>query len=511
MNILKHTKIILVFMSVSVIFFSCEKDYPTKTELESYQFSGLDEKGGTWKTVLLTDPEQIKIDAPQNINSTEYKSELESAKKIIGSNANVNNDWTNNPIIRWNEIARELAAKYNLTPAPNADGTYPAPSAANPGVYPYFPFAHPPYAARVFAYLSAAQFDGMISAWHYKFKYNRPAIHITDNTIKPFYPTASLPSYPSDGAVIAAVSRDILSAMFPLEKEHLKLKADEMKQCLISGGINVDSDIIAGDSLGRGIAKLYLSRASTDGMSRAQVSKSISDSIATAAFNRFGWKWQNMESPQRPVGIAPMYGSLKLWNVPNVEVVRPLPPPAIGSPEYKIASDELISIKDNLTINQRRIANWWSDGLGTYTPPGHWNRFATDYIIKYKMNPIRAARVYAYLNMAIHDAGISCWDAKYYYHYPRPIQVMPGYKTNLGTPNFPGYTSGHSTFSAAAASVLAYIFPVEKTQVDYWAKEASESRIYGGIHFRFDCEAGLIQGKKVAEYTLQKAMKDGAL
>ena len=55
------------------------------------------------------------------------------------------------------------------------------------------------------------------------------------------------------------------------------------------------------------------------------------------------------------------------------------------------------------------------------------------------------------------------------------------------------------------------IFPVEKTQVDYWAKEASESRIYGGIHFRFDCEAGLIQGKKVAEYTLQKAMKDGAL
>jgi hypothetical protein len=59
------------------------------------------------------------------------------------------------------------------------------------------------------------------------------------------------------------------------------------------------------------------------------------------------------------------------------------------------------------------------------------------------------------MNMAIVDAGISCWDAKYYYHYPRPIQVIPGFKTILGTPNFPAYTSGHSTFSAAAAEVLS--------------------------------------------------------
>ena len=322
------TKKLLFCFAMSVIFLSCEKEYPTKSEFQPYQFSGLDEKGGTWKTVLLTDPEQIKIDAPQDITTNNYKSELDASKKLIGSSTNANNDWTNNPIIRWNEIARELAAKYNLTPAPNSDGTYPAPSAANPGVYPYFPFAHPTYTARVFAYLSAAQFDGMISAWHYKYKYNRPAMHIVDNTIKPFYPATSLPSYPSDGAVIAAVSRDILSAMFPLEKDYLKQKAEDMKQSLKSQGINVDSDIISGDSLGRGIARLYLNRASTDGMSRAQVTKPVSDSIATAAFGRFGWKWQNMESPQRPVGVTPMYGSLKLWSVPNVEIVRPSPPPS---------------------------------------------------------------------------------------------------------------------------------------------------------------------------------------
>jgi membrane-associated phospholipid phosphatase len=78
--------------------------------------------------------------------------------------------------------------------------------------------------------------------------------------------------------------------------------------------------------------------------------------------------------------------------------------------------------------------------------------------------------------MAIMDAGISCWDAKYYYHYPRPIQAIPGFKTILGTPNFPAYTSGHSTFSAAGAEVLSYIFPEEAQQCQTWAREAAESR-----------------------------------
>jgi membrane-associated phospholipid phosphatase len=163
-----------------------------------------------------------------------------------------------------------------------------------------------------------------------------------------------------------------------------------------------------------------------------------------------------------------------------------------------------------MTEEKRKIANWWSDGLGTYTPPGHWNKFAKDLIIKYKMNPLRSARTFAYMNMAIMDAGISCWDAKYYYHYPRPIQTIPGFKVILGTPNFPSYTSGHSTFSAAAAEVLAYIFPAEAELSRSWAREAAESRIYGGIHYRFDAEVGITQGKNVAQYTINAAKADGA-
>jgi hypothetical protein len=196
--------------------------------------------------------------------------------------------------------------------------------------------------------------------------------------------------------------------------------------------------------------------------------------------------------------------------VPNVADVRPGPPPAVGSAEFQIAAKELQDIQANMTEGKRKIANWWSDGLGSYTPPGHWNKFAKDFLIKYKENPIRSARTFAYLNMAVMDAGISCWDAKYYYHYPRPIQAIPGFKTILGTPNFPSYTSGHSTFSAAAASILSYIYPNEAGQCQAWAREAAESRIYAGIHYRFDAEVGIEQGKAVAAYTLDKAQSDGA-
>jgi membrane-associated phospholipid phosphatase len=163
-----------------------------------------------------------------------------------------------------------------------------------------------------------------------------------------------------------------------------------------------------------------------------------------------------------------------------------------------------------MTEEKRRIANYWQDGLGTYTPPGHWNTIAFGYIVKYKMNPLRTARTLAYMNMAIQDAGISCWDAKYYYHYPRPIQMIPSFKTIAGTPNFPSYTSGHSTFSAAAAEVLSRIFPQEGDIFREWAEEAAISRVYGGIHWTFDSEVGLEQGRDVASYTIAVMESDGA-
>lgn len=494
--------------------FSCEKELLTQADYTDYTFSSLDENGGTWKPILLTAGNQISIPTPQDVTSDAYKSELAALKSAM---ANLSADqkkaaayWTNNPVLRWNEIALELAAKYNIIPQPNADGTYTLPDPNNPSKYPKFPFAHPPYTSRVLAYLSVAQFDGLISAWHYKYTYNRKAPADVDNSIVPAYSKTALPAYPAEGATVATASRDILTAMFPLEKEYLAAKATEHMQSLIWAGSNVQSDIDAGATLGVEVAKVAMARARTDGMSKAQAPRPISDSIKAAAAKRFGWQWDNMEAPVRPVGLAPLFGKVKMWSVPTVEEVRPGPPPTPGSAEFEKAAKELKDFAKNITPEQRKIANWWSDGLGTYTPPGHWNRYAKDLMIEYKLNPLRSARAFAYMNMAIMDAGISCWDAKYYYHYPRPIQTIPGFKTILGTPNFPAYTSGHSTFSAAAAEVVAYIFPNEAQKAKAWAEEAAESRLFGGIHYRFDAEVGLTQGRDVAQYTLNRAKSDGA-
>lgn len=511
---MRNIKYLLLTLAVTFLIISCEKDLPIQSSFESYTFASTDENGGNWKPILIGSGDEISIPQPTDPSSAEYQQELSNLKLEMSKMTDAETEsvqyWTDNSIIRWNEIALELIAKYNLIPGPNEDDTYTLPNPANPSGPPAFPFAHPPYAVRALAYMSVAQFDGLISAWHYKYTYNRKAPDKYDSSISNAYTDNNIPSYPSDGAVVAAASKKILTAMFPLEADYLAAKeADHLRSLLLSGGY-VQSDIDAGKQIGETIGAKALMRASTDGMKNAQAPKAISDSLAAAAMDRFGWQWINQELPRRPVGLTPLFGRVKMWNVPHVEDTRPAPPPNIGSPEYLADVEIMKDYANNVTTERRSIANFWQDGLGTYTPPGHWNYFATQFIIKYKLNPIRTARTFAYLNMAMMDGGISCWDAKYYYHYPRPIQMIEGFKTITGTPNFPSYTSGHSVFSAAGAEVLAYIFPPEAGIVEEWAKEAALSRIYGGIHWTFDAYVGTQQGINVAQYTLQVATADGA-
>lgn len=170
----------------------------------------------------------------------------------------------------------------------------------------------------------------------------------------------------------------------------------------------------------------------------------------------------------------------------------------------------MLDFSKDLTDEQERIAYFWGDGFGTYTPAGHWNTIAKEPIIDHAYNPLRTARVFAYLNTTMMDAGISCWDTKYYYMYPRPPQADPEIKTLFGLPNFPSYTSGHSTFSAAAATVLSYMFPENEVLYNQYMYEASESRIYSRIHFRFDCEAGLTAGTTIGNLAVDAAKADGS-
>jgi hypothetical protein len=170
---------------------------------------------------------------------------------------------------------------------------------------------------------------------------------------------------------------------------------------------------------------------------------------------------------------------------------------------------EVKQVARKLTREQLAIAQKWADGASSPTPPGHWN-FIAPYVTKAQFSEVRAARAFALLNMAMHDAAVACWETKYFYFNPRPSQLDPSIKTAIGLPNFPSYESGHSAFSAAAAEVLSYLFPNGAADFDAQKDEAVLSRLYAAIHYRSDIEIGKDHGKRIGGYAVRFASQDGA-
>jgi membrane-associated phospholipid phosphatase len=175
--------------------------------------------------------------------------------------------------------------------------------------------------------------------------------------------------------------------------------------------------------------------------------------------------------------------------------------------------EELAEVKrvaEGLTREQMAVALRWNDGAGTYTPPGHWNDIAAEWVRDARMSEVRAARAFALLNMAMHDAAVGCWEVKFRYFNPRPAQLDPTIKTMIGLPNFPAYPSGHSTFSSAAATVLSHLFPAGAREFEAMAEEAGISRLYGGIHYRSDIEQGKAHGLRIGANVVRLARSERA-
>ncbi|MGE3312994.1 MAG: phosphatase PAP2 family protein [Limisphaerales bacterium] len=233
--------------------------------------------------------------------------------------------------------------------------------------------------------------------------------------------------------------------------------------------------------------------------------------------------------------MLPNWGSMKPFAIPGVEGFLPPPPPRLSSPEWieQLSWVRRIGATNSAvrTPEQREIALFWADGPRTETPPGHWNRIAQQVAQKRSLDMIDAARLFAALNVALADAGIVCWEAKYRFNGWRPITAIrqgeldgggaPGADSKwtplVINPPFPEHPSGHSTFSGAGAAVLASLIGTDEfdfvTTSDGLpgvvrrfhrfsdaAAEAGVSRIYGGIHFPAANEGGLESGRKVGEF-----------
>jgi len=486
---LKLTKKFIVFSSLCTIF-SCKENIPVSTpEFPALTFKDTDVNGGSWKTIIINSPHEYYVAVPSGIDSDEYQQELSHSALIVNQRNYAQelaiNYWASGGVLRWNQIARELVAKYNYPPK---DGENPDPNK---------PMASPPFAARAYALLSVAQYDVLVATWAFKYRYRR--LSPSHNGLKSSLPETILPSYPSEDAAVAAVSYKILSKLFPAENDYLYGKALEHGNSRLWSGANLKSDIVAGGYLGEQIAKKIIAYAKNDNFDLARDEKQTWKAIARKIKN--AWISQG-NPPQAP--LLPLMGRVKTWFEKNkvLENSQPPTPPSLESDEFRKDIDSVKSIGDSQTPEQKQIAEFWADGIGTYTPPGHWNMIAEDLIRNQHFTELRQAKIFQALNRAEEDAAIACWALKYKYFFPRPSQVAKNLKHSLSVPDFPSYTSGHSTFSAAAAVVLGHYFPKDSIRLKKMANEAGISRIYGGIHYFCDHEGGKMCGEKIGKLAI---------
>ena len=232
--------------------------------------------------------------------------------------------------------------------------------------------------------------------------------------------------------------------------------------------------------------------------------------------------------------LLPQWGFVVPFAMNSSSQFRPPGPPSLDSQRYAADYNEVkelgAAVGSTRTEEQTEIALFWADGAGTETPPGHWNSIAQIIAAAQENTLEENARLFALLNISMADAAICAWDAKYTFHFWRPVTAIAFVEPELHwmsfiiTPPFPDYVSGHSTFSAAAATVLPLFYGTEDlpftTGSDFLpgvyrsfstcldaAEEAAVSRIYGGIHFRFASEDGLQAGISIGEWTFTNYLR----
>jgi membrane-associated phospholipid phosphatase len=199
---------------------------------------------------------------------------------------------------------------------------------------------------------------------------------------------------------------------------------------------------------------------------------------------------------------GPVFGTVTPYFLTSGSQFRPAPPAAFGSAAFLADLAEIRTLSDTRTPEQLAITRFWDSPAGTPTPPGYWNEVAGGFIAQYRLNERAATHVLSLTHASIMDAFIGCWEAKYYYWLIRPSQTDPAITLPIGLPNHPSYPSGHSCQSGAAATVLTHFFPAHGSDLASRVTEAGLSRMYAGIHYRFDITAGQTLGRSVAEFAI---------
>jgi len=299
------------------------------------------------------------------------------------------------------------------------------------------------------------------------------------------------PKSPSLAAAVGGASVAVLNAFFPLDvaANEAQLNSD-LAVPPWPGSRN--EDVAAGEALGR--------KAGADIATQSRADNYLV--VAPPAPPVGNGYWTSAAG----AGLVRSFHGAKAFFLPDAGALRAPPPPAYGSTEFTAALAEVRAISDKRTAEQLSIAQFWNTASGPFTT-GALNLTVDDVIREHGRNEADAARILAYANVAAWDAQIACWDTKLTYWFIRPSQADPAITLPIGLPNHPSYPSGHSCITGAIMTVLADAFPTQKSRFDAIVEEAGMSRVYGGIHYRFDIDAGREIGRKAAALALRGSLR----
>jgi len=379
----------------------------------------------------------------------------------------------------------------------------------------------PIVASRNYTYAAIAGYEVMVLAEPTRYRTLAGQIHGLDSlpaimdTADVYFPLASLLAYCRVGEAVT----------FP--EGSMKYYVDSLKQLALSLGMPSNM-LDKTDSFSAKVASHIIAWGKKDNY----------------AETRSAEKYTVLDIPGRWVPTPPMYASAvePHWNeirtlvLDSANQFRPVAPiPFDMKDTTSLYYKNVMMVKtagENLTDEQKHIANFWDDNpfkLNVYghamfstkkfSPPGHWMGIIGIAAKQAKVDFAETTFAYAITSIVMFDAFIECWDAKYTYNTIRPESVINKYidanwRPLLQTPAFPEYTCGHSTVSASAAEALTKVFGsnfsyTDTTELEFGiesrkynsfraaAEENNLARFYGGIHLHNSCLVSTEAGKRV--------------
>jgi len=313
---------------------------------------------------------------------------------------------------------------------------------------------------RILAYLSLAQYNAAVAAED----------------------TKSEGAHASPAAAVGGASVAVLKSFFPLDGALLEGRLTEQ---LVSSSWPGErtKDALSGESVGRAVGALVVAYAVADNFN-------VQIPVPAPGGLDAGY-WVSAQP-----AVRSLYGTRPFF-LTSGDQFRSAPPPTFGSSEFLSALAEVRTLSDTRTAAQLKEAQDWAS-----RGPAFMNEEGVSLIVAHKRTEREAAHVLALANMAGFDATIGCFDAKFAYWFIRPSQADPAITLPIGLPNHPSYISGHSCLTASFAAVLAHAFPADRALLDDFVTRAGLSRMYGGLHYRFDIVAGQQLGRDVAEWAI---------